>query len=340
MGNYADIFRISNIGELTVHVYVIGYDPQGETILILIEKSDEIVFSIVTDCNKGKNSNCLSEILDSYKNPKVDLFVWTHPHEDHSVGITELLNKYDPDCNCRIIVPNGIHALKNSGVQLNAPAKSALDFFESNYCQPGNRGRRAKRRYHNVSFDDTFEEEPKIKYLFSDTVTNDEFSVTLSILGPESLTAVQNSTGIVEPYLNHLSVVYMLDVNGLKLFMTGDVSNKGGRCIPDYWFQDYSLLKIPHHGSSEPKSFIKRTFLNENKSSVAISTIFKTKHLPNINSIKSYKKSSSEVYITHDISSDHNLQEYGYVHIRYNAIEQEMVGKPELCGNAWQYKDV
>lgn len=332
-------FPVSNLWNVRLHVFVVGYVPEGETILLLFTENDNVVFSIVNDCYRLEEQDILTEILESYANPKIDLFVWSHPHDDHSVGIQSLLEKFDKKHNAHIIIPNGLHGLLSLG-DVNVPesAKKGLCYLKNNYCQKGNLGPRRHRNYHLVDIDiDTFEER-RFAYEIYDINTDSVLPVSLYILDPDSILALQQTDGTVKPKFNHLSVVYMLDVNGLKFFMTGDISDNGAKSISDDWFKDFHFLKIPHHGSDEPKSFYKRIIMNETDIATAVSTIFLKKDRPVPVVLDHYKKTLGRVFVTHDISHpERNAYTYGCFHSEYVPMNISVEANTMLRGNTIEW---
>lgn len=333
-------YQVNNLWNLRLHVYVVGYQPEGESIIFIISENDEIVFTIVTDCYRKSECDEVSKILESYSKPKIDLFVWTHPHDDHSIGIEQLLSNFDQDRNCHIIIPNGLHRLvKLSKNNLTGNAINVFNYLKEHYNHPDNCESDRHCNYHNVDFDVDSMEEKKFSFLFKSTGYDQSLPAILTILGPESVLALQNTDGTVVPVLNHLSVVYILDVNGLKFLVTGDLSNKGSIAISDGWFKDFQFLKIPHHGSEEPKSFISRVTLNEDPDPIAVSTISLKNKLPLPKVLDKYKKALSNVYVTHNVNDlVNNRNAFGCVHIEFNPMQNSIINSPSATGNAikWQ----
>ena len=69
-----------------------------------------VLQSILIDCYEVNNVNRFEKLLDEYnlhKN-KLTYFIWTHPDEDHSVGIPGIIKKY-VDKKSLIFIPCGLN---------------------------------------------------------------------------------------------------------------------------------------------------------------------------------------------------------------------------------------
>ncbi len=326
---------VANIWNVRVHVFVLGYPEEGETILILFEENGKTLHSIITDSYYKEDCEHLAGLLEQFENPKIDWFIWTHPHEDHSVGIPELLDKFDTKHDCHIVIPNNLHAVDNKS--LCKDAISGRDYLRQNYNMNGKHGPRRHRRYHTVDFD-VFESNPR-EYCteFVDSSTEDSLKVTLTIYGPDSVSALQNTDGTLKLNKNALSIVYTLDINGLIFLMGGDVNDAGAKIIPEEVFTQFHFLKIPHHGSDEPDTFIRRTKSNELEDSIGITTVFKKKELPKPEILKIYKSNLNRLFTTGGYEVDPN-NGFGVVHLQYKPVELIMDGSPETFGNAYEIK--
>lgn len=321
-----------NLLDVRIHVYVIGYPIQGEAIITIFSEGNRILKSIVTDCYCDTGYNCISDILNRYSNPKIDWFVWTHPHEDHSRGIPDLLESFDKQHNGHVFIPSNLHHIEGN---LCEEAKEALHYLRTNYCQKASTGPRRHRNYHTVQFDPDSDEPISFTFYIIDALLDTYIPVCLSVLGPDNIQSLHNSDGTLQNIKeNALSVVYTLDVNRLILFMAADVTNSGAQVIPDEHFRRFHFLKIPHHGSNEPKSFYNRMKLNEEKESIGVTTKFQNQQLPRPEAMQVYTQELGKVYSTHITDTGAN---FGCVHLIYNPLEFKLESQPEMYGNAGIY---
>jgi len=106
----SDYDRVYYSGSLQIVIYLIGYSSQGESIIFSIEadNGDNVkLFCAVIDSYEIANINKTIETIDKLGYKKIDLLCWTHPDEDHSLGIDTLLSKY-VDNNSIILIPENI----------------------------------------------------------------------------------------------------------------------------------------------------------------------------------------------------------------------------------------
>lgn len=98
---------------MRLHIYVVGYPCEGESILTVVAQGDDPLLAIVTDCYSDTDGyNHISEILKNrWKNHSVDAFIWTHPHADHSKGIIPFIEAHDSNHEGHVIVATNVVGL-------------------------------------------------------------------------------------------------------------------------------------------------------------------------------------------------------------------------------------
>lgn len=81
--------------EVHISIYHIGYASQGESSLFILHTSTgSVLYSLVIDCYED-NCNETDRILKEWNlERKVNLIIWTHPHDDHSIGMKHIIEKY------------------------------------------------------------------------------------------------------------------------------------------------------------------------------------------------------------------------------------------------------
>ena len=67
-----------------ISIYHIGYSSEGESSLFILHTLDKkVLYSVVIDCYE-ENCNETDRILEQWNlKGKVNLIIWSHPHEDH-----------------------------------------------------------------------------------------------------------------------------------------------------------------------------------------------------------------------------------------------------------------
>ena len=104
-------------GSLYLVIYTIGYSVEGESIVIFIKTGDIIVYSIVIDGYKVKDCNITHKLLLEKGIEHIDVFCWTHPNKDHSIGIEEYIPFIDKEA--LIIIGDGFLEIKEEWQNAN-----------------------------------------------------------------------------------------------------------------------------------------------------------------------------------------------------------------------------
>lgn len=336
--NYFD-----EINNLFFTTYVIGYDTDGESIIVLVHTEEpvkEIYYLGVIDSYVKNNINItidiIRKILSDYDatNKKLDMLCWTHPHDDHTIGIVDIIKKY---CNKKtlIIAPNIMYMSDNC---FSEESKKVKDFIRSL-----NFGKSLENRY-NIKFvsgndiiqEVNFGKSPRINML-------------VKHFGPyDHIGFMQNPNNID---MNKLSTALMIKINDIHIFLGGDTDDmniKAFDAFPDH----INVCKIPHHTSLTSQLLIEK-FNKTIKSEVACTTIFNNGKIPNKKLLVDYCNKFSEVFCTsskiidskllkeniNDIEFDNdkkvsrlNDDEYGIIKIVIDVINNEY--KPYIIGNA------
>lgn len=323
------------ISDLRVLVYVIGYGCYGESTVLLIMNGDDVYYSVVIDSYQyqpHKGSPFINKAVDILLQKRVshlDILCWTHPHDDHSRGITTILKKF---CDEDTIVLYPMYLEDNIAdiVKLNQVSKHAvesiLDINKSGKVKACPVGV-IEAQYNNVDeFEiiNTFDEE-------------DVREVRINVLTPIShmLTTYVNDKKCDDP--NELSITLTLDVDGYVFYFGGDTTNDHidasnrkiiGRC---------RFIKIPHHASYTADHL--PGLLNTDSIDAVCTSVFEwgKSHNPNKDVIQKYQKFFTNIYTTNKslTKEKHGIIMYEYdfstgfpscdVHIEGNVGKLEIV---------------
>ena len=97
---------------------------------------------------------------------------------------------------------------------------------------------------------------------------------------------------------NDNSMVFMIDINGFKILLTGDISKQvENRLIDDYYLDDIDLVKIAHHGSSTSSS---RSFIEEISPAIAVISCSDNYSFPSSEVVEILKDNDIKTMITKD----------------------------------------
>ncbi len=292
---------LDSISDINIDIYLIGYKEQGESIVFILyanKPNYKVLYSIVIDCYE-ENINATKEILDEILTDKVDMLIWTHPHDDHTKGMLELLNNYSSR-NTQIILAN---ILGNKGIKLSKECKKVERKIAT-------LNKRLKYRYdinEMVHFDNSLK---IIEFLNADTIERMDVRCIAPI---PSISAKQSSKSNINP--NDLCVAIIVELvlkNNRKMnfLFSGDIENEVLSEI--HRWQDsyeipntYNFIKIPHHGGRSAEK-VKGILNGERKSEYAATTIFlkegETKYTnPEIELLEEYKGYVDNIGCTSDI---------------------------------------
>ena len=297
---------------LKLHVYVVGYPTEGESILFIIAEANKALLTIVTDCYEdGQNYNHVSTILcNEWESASIDAFVWTHPHKDHSQGIISLLDKYDGKRQAHIIAATNVVGFQNYPGDIWDEAKNIQDYLFKHYPP-------SSFQYHYKDYD-PYED---CTYAFLLYGENPEecppLNVTLDFVAPVgALVAKQMSNQHFKP--NKGSLAFIFSINTINIFMGGDLDEICVPLIKEEVFHHVNLIKIPHHGSEKTGDIHLKFGMNECEDVHAATTIYKRSHDPKDLILKGYVNNGATVHCTGPKTSVIPTEPYGCLHYIYD----------------------
>ncbi len=306
---------------LVLEIHTVGYPEMGESIVTFLKDGKKVLLTVVTDSFKTDDADEVKNILDDNGHPSINIFIWTHPDEDHSVGIEDLLHEFDRDHNASVYMPGNM----TKDMMPCEAAKGAYDYLIANY--------NTRDRYQLCSIL-TFENQVVTLSAFEirERQTNRTINGSLSFLLPDSsLTIRRNYHGAKNSGdMNDFSLVYVLELNGIHYFFGGDMSKQSIQFIErknSSYLENIRFVKIPHHGSTEPLKIVDKFKSFQPKRSVATTTVFKTTH-PYKDAIEKYAELCSHVS-----STDRGEKSFGSIRLDF-AITRMQVPQPILKGNA------
>lgn len=309
---------------LILEVYLIGYTNKGESIVFFFKTDNTICYSGVVDCYEYKSVNKTIELLKKENLETIDFLCWTHPHDDHSIGIETLLEQYCDD-HTKIwltdIYPDKIEECGYS--------KSSIKM----YTNIKSRVRTQKSRIKFAKDDTTLD---RFRCVGCET-----YLIEIKSFAPNSTIIAERKELNQDEEGNPYSIGLSIFAGKFNIMLCGDVENKTIERFDESFFDtpiDY--IKIPHHGSSTgnllPK-ILKRFGIDA--PSVATSTVYSQHNLPEEAVLMDYKKwHTKEIYITSHLSSDSNKETYGIVFTSFDILEnREYPIETSLQGNSTRY---
>ena len=304
-----------------VDTYTIGYKNQGESIVILIYVDDKCIFSCVVDSYLTENCDIIKKILNDNAIKTLNIICWTHPHDDHSIGMKNLIQTYS-DENTEVWIPeNAItqdHKVSKASQILFEELKKEIKAKSSKYrvCSASDK----KNMLYHHSIGDVVKDQ-------------DLYKIEMFTLAPSSQSMIKEA--LIDSYAeNEESIVFYLLVGDAYFIFTGDANNDSLNNIPkDEIPQHVHFVKIPHHGSYTSQAMLN---LLPTSCDVSSSTVYRVgkSHLPENDILKKYL-TKSEIVLCTGKSKDLDECDYGIAHCRTDIIKQEFQYAVE--GNACEF---
>lgn len=299
------------IKSIIFDVYVIGYSNQGESILFFLKINDKVEYSGIIDSHKKNNINISQNILEMViPKKKLDFFCWTHPHEDHSGGLSDIMKKF-VDTKTIFTFPYPLQGLPTT---FTGEVAKALDTMRSENQVQG-RSFENRWNYHPVINDNFLNITRTFKKL-----KDDHLKINIHNLGP-----YPKVVGIGNTNYNDYSTMISMslidcDSNKYNFLFGGDMENRSYPFVvnmPDY----LHLLKVPHHMGSSTSKFLEKFNLKD-KIDVACTTQYNSSN-PDRGLLKNYIESVKKVVSTSSLDFEKKSQKN---HSSVNSLQHEDYG--------------
>lgn len=310
--------RYSN---LVLEVHTVGYPEMGESIVTFLKDGAKVLLTVITDSFKTDNADEVKRILEYNGHPTINIFIWTHPDEDHSVGIEDLLDEFDGDRKATVYIP----ANMTKDIMTCDVAKNALDYLIKNYDTG-----RCYQLCSILTIDDQVLTHNGFE--IRERLTNRKITGCFSFLLPDtSLTMRRSYHGAKNPGdMNDFSLVYVLELNGINYLFGGDMTKQSIQFIERKdrsYLENIRYVKIPHHGSNEPLKLVEKLTPYEPKKAVATTTVFKDTH-PYKDALDKYAEICE--YVS---STNRGVESYGRIRLDFSVTRMH-VPTPVYYGNA------
>ncbi|GEM_PF-2273203 len=304
--------RCTRYSNLVLEVHTVGYPEQGESIVTFLKDGARVLLTVITDSYKTANTDTVKQILEDNGHPAVNIFIWTHPDEDHSVGIEALLDEFDGGHAATVYMPANL----TRDIITCEAAKKAFDYLVNNY----NTG----QRYHLLSILTVGDQVvTQSGFEIHERLTNRTITGNISFLLPDtSLTMRRSYQGAKNPGdMNDFSLVYVLELNGIHYFFGGDMTKQSMQFIERKdrsYLENIRFVKIPHHGSTEPLKLVDRLTPFQLKKAVATTTVFKATH-PYKDTLDKYAE-----ICEHISSTDSGQDSYGSIRLDFSVTRMHV----------------
>ncbi len=278
--------QIHELSQLRVYVNLIGYADQGESIVVLLKDGGEsVLYSIVVDSYEISGINKTTELLKS----PIDILCWTHPDEDHSVGLEKIIT-YFCNKNSIVLLPYGLE----EGVKIRN-----LGEVEPIIAQVFDLGNQRAKPVYSISA-----HLKQYDQIDSFQITDDyggNVNVSIRALAPNREYIFDKIHGKNEIDKNTLSIVLVINIGPYRFLLTSDVEDMMIVKMAKEDYQNPIWVKIPHHASKSSLTLVDFLLTGESPQLLAGTTIKKASSLPNGEVIKAYQNISDQVNSTGDI---------------------------------------
>lgn len=317
-----------DLKDIFIDIHCIGKNPQGEGILFAIRKNNYLIYSAIIDESIDK------KLLSDEGIEELDLICWTHPHDDHTDGLKEMLKNYAGP-KTKIVVPNGISDFRK---YMSKKCKSTYKPLKKiNRRNSNKNGEYIEVNSYNV-----------IEYTYVDK-NGKMLNIKINSLAPIS-SRINNIRNNKHCNLNELSVCLLISVNDICFLFSSDIYNSviNDMNIELEKFKNIIYYKIPHHGSEKSNSLLDK-IPSSNNGRIAVSTIYKNNgqdKTPNISLLNKYIEKGIQVYCTSEsyMKELKGKYNFGIVSIRIqmeNAMQEEnLKWDIKLEGEATEVKKI
>jgi len=294
--------------KLILDIYLIGYRNKGESIIFVIYTDDIPSYCGVIDCYEYNNLNVTVEILKKKDIKSLDLLCWSHPDEDHSIGIDTIISLYANE-NTKVLLPGHING---NEYNYNPRIQNTFNIINQNVVS------RKVKKYIVRDVCDNMNLVHK-NYI---NKSGQPYEFNICSIAPNS-TILRGNDFKETIQKNDYSIGLVLSLGEFKVLFSGDIENRTIERFEDFYLPNFfDCIKVPHHTSESSDRLL--NFLNyEAKSEIACTTVFRNHKLPQVMLIDRYKNYVREFYCTGSIETE-DTEDYGVIHIQTDIVRKQM----------------
>lgn len=344
--------KVHDCSALELRIHVLGYFPKGESILIVLWNNHDntVCQSVLVDCFEKSNKNHFEDLFNEYglKKNKLNYFIWTHPDEDHSIGIPKIIKNYI-DKNSLIFIPYGLSWSTMSIGNINKRRALKEIFKFSDVVQSFISIIKCSKKRPSIVEPVSSSRYQLRTELYGDVIKdnfNAECDFKIEILTPFRDMSFTKSVTNSSLLKNDLSISFNIVFGKYRFFFGGDAENDALRIVKEARWKDTVFVKIPHHGSESSNvlptiytSVLQNTKVSTPPLISAITTSFENNsniQLPNTTVLDEYVKCSRGIYLTKSRASQVN--NYGIWTLSYKYNSTKPLAKINKCDASVYYE--
>lgn len=311
--------------KLILKIFTIGYEPMGESIVILVIADGVVKFSAVIDCFEKEDTNLTINILEDYNVNKLDLICLTHPDKDHCKGLEKVLNKTNN--TTKILYPVNLLNDFNYDEEVKIVVAKLSNFIQQRRDNRNKPVLKSCINSYSVPINLNFENVTN-GYIYP--LVMNTYSPVSEVIDKANARNFLNNTYNYQNSHNNLSIMLSLALGDFKMLFCSDIENKSIDIVKrdlsmkdkEFFSNTIDFLKIPHHGSVGSKNILnllKTVFVSN-----SVTTIYNVGNisLPHREILNMYKSKSERVYCTSNINKSENIYNYGIVEITVDIFER------------------
>ena len=326
--------HIGDCQQLQLHIYVVGYQPMGESILVVLwdDEAKDTLKTILIDCFELDGKNELENVFKQYNidKKKFNVIIWTHPDLDHSVGFSRIVDNYTC-ADTLFILPEGFSPFYKSFLH-KSMIKSWLAVAK-------NRWLKRKLNVERVNASNLREFPMSYQPTYYEDGLGDGIKFSIEMLTPFAGQVFKHLDHNSTHKGNHISISLLVRLGEISFYFGGDTENEAINMVDINKLHNVVFVKIPHHGSPSSLSLpvtlekLKEQNLIPEITSVSSGYHRKNEDYPDEDVLTLYKDISSNVLLT---ERGNSIDKYGIVYCPFN-INPYIVKPYALSGAAMKW---
>lgn len=238
-----------DLTNLHLHIFTMGGDGLGESFLVIIKEGKRICFSMLIDSCVTKvdeqTVNLPLRFIDHYGVKKLDCIIWTHPHDDHSLGLDTIVRQCYGK-NTIGFIPQYFFGNERDIVPITAVCRNVRKTFTSVF-----------RKKHLVPVDcASGESRLLVQRIFMDANTEEIKALNIKFctpIGPIMQERMSQDKPYSQSQLNELSLSLVMEFADYCFFFGGDAPGTKIKMANDEDISRCKWTTIPHHGSKSSR---------------------------------------------------------------------------------------
>lgn len=315
--------------KLNFEINVIGYKNKGESIVFFLKADGKAIYAGLIDCYEEASENIALKLLEGEMVNYFNFVCWTHPHDDHTIGLDKVLINFC-DENTKFYMPPFVLG------DVEGYSSNAQNVYRKLFAVLESR-KRNKMKIREASDAQILE-----KFECCGNASIYPYIFEIRSFAPDTMLLGKLKVKERFDKGNVYSIGLVVNVGHFYVVLAGDVENQTIKYIPDFNFDindriDY--VKIPHHASPTASYLIEKfNSLDIGAPAVAATTVYRIHNLPNKEILKKYVMwgDNIEVYSTGNVeNAEMDNESSGVIKTSFDILEQEEIPiKTLLYGNA------